>query len=115
MERTPLGQGDFEEEEITRIYQNIYVRPVTLFAGEQAEYQIYESPKDQTPAASGSIAWDGTVRLKGDTYDILSEMSGLIGKDKDQELYQAMHRYVRNEAVIEALFTKEMMEAKSME
>lgn len=108
-------QGDFEEEEITRIYQNIYVRPVTLFAGEQAEYQIYESPKDQTPAASGSIAWDGTVRLKGDTYDILSEMSGLIGKDKDQELYQAMHRYVRNEAVIEALFTKEMMEAKSME
>ena len=108
-------QGDFEEEEITRIYQNIYVRPVTLFAGERAEYQIYESPKDQTPAASGSIAWDGTVRLKGDTYDILSEMSGLIGKDKDQELYQAMHRYVRNEAVIEALFTKEMMEAKSME
>ena len=108
-------QGDFEEEEITRIYQNIYVRPVTLFAGEQAEYQIYESPKDQTPAASGSIAWDGIVRLKGDTYDILSEMSGLIGKDKDQELYQAMHRYVRNEAVIEALFTKEMMEAKSME
>ena len=108
-------QGDFEEEEITRIYQNIYVRPVTLFAGERAEYQIYESAKDQVPAASGSIAWDGTVRLKGDTYDILSEMSGLIGKDQDQELYQAMHRYVRNEAVIEALFTKEMMEAKSME
>ena len=108
-------QGDFEEEEITRIYQNIYVRPVTLFAGERAEYQIYESAKDQTPAASGSIAWDGTVRLKGDTYDILSEMSGLIGKDQDQELYQAMHRYVRNEAVIDALFTKEMMEAKSVE
>ena len=42
-------------------------------------------------------------------------MSGLIGKDQDQELYQAMHRYVRNEAVIEALFTKEMMEAKSVE
>ena len=108
-------QGDFEEEEIVRIYQNIYVRPVTLFAGERAEYQIYESTKDQVPATSGSIAWDGTVRLKGDTYDILSEMSGLIGKDQDQELYEAMHRYVRNEAVIEALFTKEMTEAKSVE
>lgn len=108
-------QGDYEEEEIVRIYQNIYVRPVTLFAGERAEYQIYESTKDQVPATSGSIAWDGTVRLKGDTYDILSEMSGLIGKDQDQELYEAMHRYVRNEAVIEALFTKEMTEAKSVE
>ena len=108
-------QGDFEEEEIVRIYQNIYVRPVTLFAGERAEYQIYESTKDQVPATSGSIAWDGTVRLKGDTYDILSEMSGLIGKDQDQELYEAMHRYVRNEAVIEALFTKEMTESKSVE
>lgn len=108
-------QGDFEEEEITRVYQNIYVRPVTLFAGERAEYQIYESAKDERPAASGSIAWDGTVRLKGDTYDILSEMSGLVGKDKDLELRQVMHRYVRNEAVIEALFTKEMTEMDSME
>ena len=108
-------QVDFEEEEITRIYQNIYVRAVTLFAGEQAEYQVYESSKDEKPAASGSIAWDGTVRLKGDTYDILSEMSGLMGRDKDQELYEAMHHYVRNEAVIDALFTKEMMETKSME
>ena len=108
-------QGDYEAEEIVRIYQNSYVRPVNLFAGERAEYQIYESTKDQVPATSGSIACDGTVRLKGDTYDILSEMSGLIGKDQDQELYEAMHRYVRNEAVIEALFTKEMTEAKSVE
>ena len=108
-------QGDYEEVEITRIYQNIYVRPVTLFAGERAEYQVYESPKDQIPAASGCISWDGTVRLKGDTYDILSEMSGLIGKDKDQELHQAMHRYVRNQAVIDALFTKELTETKRME
>lgn len=101
-------QGDFEEEEITRIYQNIYVRAITLFAGEQAEYQIYENPQDETPAKSGSIDWDGTVRLKGDTYDILSEMSGLMGRDRDSELCQAMRRYVRNEAVIASLFAQEM-------
>ncbi len=101
-------QDDFEEVEITRIYQNIYVRAVTLFAGEQAEYQIYAQTTDETPAASGRIDWDGTVRLKGDTYDILSEMSGLMGRDKDEELCRAMHRYVRNEAVIEALFMQEI-------
>ena len=84
------------------------MRAITLFAGEQAEYQIYENPQDETPAKSGSIDWDGTVRLKGDTYDILSEMSGLMGRDRDSELCQAMRRYVRNEAVIASLFAQEM-------
>ncbi|SFG19440.1 DUF5717 family protein [Oribacterium sp. WCC10] len=108
-------EHDFEEEEISRVYQNIYVRPVTLFTREKAEYQIYDETKGNDIVMSGTIKADNSIRLKGDTFDILNEMSGLLGQDNDRELREVMLRYVRNESVIEELFTKELTETKDKE
>ncbi len=101
-------ERDFEEEEISRVYQNIYVRPVTLFSRERAEYQIYDETKGDDIVQSGTIKADNNIRLKGDTFDILNEMSELLGQEGDRELRELMLRYVKNESVIEELFTKEL-------
>lgn len=103
-------EADFEEREIERVYQNIYVRPVTLFSQETMEYQVYDSTKGPDFVESGSLTAEAHPRAKGDTYDILNEMSGLIGTTKDKELLKSMLRYVRNEAVIDELFVSELKE-----
>lgn len=103
-------EQDFEEREFSRVFMNVYVCPVTLFTGEKAEYQIYDYTRGNSCADSGCIAANGKLRLKGDTLDILNEISGLTGKGKDQELYEAMLRYVRNQSVIDALFVADMKE-----
>ncbi len=108
-------ERDFEEEEISRVYQNIYVRPITLFSREKAEYQIYDETKGDDVVESGMIKADNNIRLKGDTFDILNEMSGLLGQDNDRELREVMLRYVKNESVIDELFTKELTEARDKE
>lgn len=108
-------EQDFEEEEIGRVYQNIYVRPITLFTREKAEYQIYDESKGEDVALSGTIKSDNSIRLKGDTFDILNEMSDLLGRDNDRELREAMLRYVKNESVIEELFTRELTDKTDKE
>ncbi|WP_031549577.1 DUF5717 family protein [Oribacterium sp. FC2011] len=108
-------ERDFEEVEISRVYQNIYVRPVTLFSGERAEYQIYDEEKGEDFVESGTIKADNKVRLKGDTFDIINEMSGLLGQDNDCKLRDVMLRYVKNESVIDELFTKELDETNDKE
>ncbi len=97
----------FHEEEFEKVYQNIYVRPMILFSGETAEYRIFEADASDKPAEKGSLKTQEYHRALGDTYDILNEMSALMGTDKDRELKESMLRYVRNESVIEELFTKE--------
>ena len=108
-------ERDFEEVEITRVYQNIYVRPLTLFSGERAEYQIYDEEKGEDFVESGTIKADNKVRLKGDTFDIINEMSGLLSQDNDVKLRDVMLRYVKNESVIDELFTKELDEKNDKE
>ncbi len=108
-------EQDFEEEEISRVYQNIYVRPVTLFTREKAEYQIFDETKGEDVAASGTIKADNSIRHKGDTFDVLNEMSDLLGQDNDRELREVMLRYVKNESVIDELFTRELIETKDKE
>lgn len=108
-------EQDFEEEEISRVYQNIYIRPITLFSREKAEYQIYDETKGEEVALSGTIKADNSIRLKGDTFDILNEMSDLLGRDNDRELREVMLRYVKNESVIEELFTRELTDKKDKE
>ncbi|WP_036606442.1 DUF5717 family protein [Oribacterium sp. P6A1] len=108
-------EQDFEEEEISRVYQNIYVRPITLFSREKAEYQIFDETRGEDVADSGTIKADKCVRHKGDTFDILNEMSDLLGLDNDRELREVMLRYVKNESVIDELFTKELIETKDKE
>ncbi len=108
-------EQDFEEEEISRVYQNIYVRPVTLFLREKAEYQIFDETRDENVAESGIIKADNSIRHNGDTFDILNEMSELLGQDNDRELREVMLRYVKNETVIRELFTRELMETNNKE
>ena len=108
-------EQDFEEEEISRVYQNIYVRPITLFSREKAEYQIFDETRGEDVAESGTVKADKSVRHKGDTFDILNEMSDLLGQDNDRELREVMLRYVKNESVIDVLFTRELIETKDKE
>jgi hypothetical protein len=108
-------ERDFEEVEITRVYQNIYVRPITLFSGERAEYQVFDEEKGEDYVESGTIKADNKVRLKGDTFDIINEMSGLLAQDNDRQLRDVMLRYVKNESVIDELFTKELDETNDKE
>ena len=105
-------EQDFQEVEIDRVFQNVYVRPLTLFANERAEYQIFDSSVSEDCVKSGMITAENTGSRMGDTYDILNEMSALIGTDNDRELKKAMLRYVKNEAIIDQLFGAEMKDAR---
>lgn len=105
-------EQDFQEVEIDRVFQNVYVRPLTLFANERAEYQIFDSSVSEDCVKSGMITAENTGSRMGDTYGILNEMSALIGTDNDRELKKAMLRYVKNEAIIDQLFGAEMKDAR---
>lgn len=96
---------DFHEEEIERVYQNIYVCQLTLFSGESAEYRIFNMESGKEPTASGTVFCDVDLRVqKGDTYDILNKLSSLSLRTDDAALRDAMLRYVKNEALVDELF-----------
>lgn len=100
-------EAEFHEEEIERVYQNIYVKPLILFAGEKAEYRVCPVGSSK-PVFFGTLSADGTVNpySRGDSYDILNEMSALSEGAGEEELRRTMLHYARNEAVIERLFAR---------
>lgn len=99
-------EAEFHEEEMPRVYQNIYVKPLVLFAGERAEYKIQEG-SGAKPSVSGQLsASELYVKAKGDTYDMLNEMSGLMGSGQEAKLQECMLKYVRNQSMIDVLFAE---------
>lgn len=101
-------EDEYHEEDMPRVYQNIYVKPMVLFAGEKADYQIYEGAAPEgSPQVSGQISMTEVfVKATGDTYDILNEMSRLMNTDQEAELKESMLKYVRNQSVIDVLFSE---------
>ena len=94
---------EFHPQEFTRVYLDTFVCPMVLFSGERAEYEIYlgESKK---PVKTGVLEAGEARNNRGDTYDILNDMSDKLSGTNDNELKNAMLRYVRNESVIDELF-----------
>ncbi len=93
----------YHAEEISRVYQNIFVAPLTLFAGERADFQI--RPMDpEKPVLKGCVEAGAPRKSHGDTYDMLNEMSAVAEKGKDETLRDLMLRYAENEATIGILF-----------
>ncbi len=96
-------ESAYHAEEISRVYQNIFVAPLTLFTGERADFQI--RPMDpEKPVLKGCVEAGAPRKSHGDTYDMLNEMSAVAEKGKDEALRDLMHRYAENEAVIGILF-----------
>ncbi len=96
-------ESAYHAEEISRVYQNIFVAPLTLFTGERADFQI--RPMDpEKPVLKGCVEAGAPRKSHGDTYDMLNEMSAVAEKGKDEALRDLMLRYAENEAVIGILF-----------
>lgn len=96
-------ESAYHAEEISRVYQNIFVAPLTLFTGERADFQI--RPMDpEKPALKGCVEAGAPRKSHGDTYDMLNEMSAVAEKGKDEALRDLMLRYAENEALIGILF-----------
>lgn len=96
-------ESAYHAEEISRVYQNIFVAPLTLFTGERADFQI--RPMDpEKPVLKGCVEAGAPRKNHGDTYDMLNEMSSVSEKGKDETLRDLMLRYAENEAVIGVLF-----------
>lgn len=96
---------EFHEEELERVYHNIYVCPLLLFYGEEAEYRIYRLG-EQNPVQQGTVRarTSGGIKRRADSYQLLNEMSELLEKKKSRELRDSMLAYARNEAMILKLF-----------
>lgn len=97
----------FREEELERVYQNIYVCPLLLFAGEQAVYKICRIG-EEIPVQQGSVkpVSEPGSRTEGDSYALLNELSGLMETGDGQEIRDKMLQYVRREAMIRELFAR---------
>lgn len=97
----------FHEEELRRVYQNIYVCPLLLFSGEQAVYKICRVG-EEIPVSQGSVKLspESLLLSRGDTYGILNEMSEMLEKEDYRGLLESMLHYTRNEAMIQRLFVK---------
>lgn len=100
-------ETDFREEELERVYQNIYVCPLLLFAGEQAVYKICRIG-EEFPVQQGSVKSvpEPVSRTEGDSYALLNELSGLLEAGDCRELRDRMLQYTRKEAMIRVLFAR---------
>lgn len=99
-------ETDFHEEEMQRVYQNIYVRQLVLFAGERAEYRICENgaPLEKAAAEGKLNAVASEHMAKGGTWALLNELSALLGGKDETALKEGMLRYVRMQAITDVLF-----------
>ncbi len=99
------GEKNFHEEEFQRAFQNIYTAALPLFAGEEAEYRIYEGNGTE-PVKSGSIRPERTAGwAENGLFGLLDRMGRLYEEGRGEELRDTMLLYLEKEAMIETLFS----------
>ena len=76
-----------------------------LFAGEEAEYRIYEGNGTE-PVKSGSIRPERTAGwAENGLFGLLDRMGRLYEEGRGEELRDTMLLYLEKEAMIETLFS----------
>lgn len=100
-------EEEFHTEDITRMYQGIFVKQKILFEGEIMEYQVRELENDDwVLKKEGSISCD-PVRSSGDSdsrYACLNEMSLCLSLKDETGLKKRMQEYLMKTAAAEELF-----------
>ncbi|MDO4265387.1 MAG: DUF5717 family protein [Eubacteriales bacterium] len=98
---------DFREEEMTRIYQGIYIKETELFSDDELHYVIYDRNAEgaEEPAAEGTISGKRQPsHAIGTRKERLDEMTSLLLSGKEEELLVRMKDYVLQDETGRALF-----------
>lgn len=99
-------ETDFHTEEISRVYQGIYVKEKVLFEGETMEYRIYDGAEGQRfLAKEGSVACDHKLEGRENSrFACLNKMGAAIEEKDEKKLFLAMEDYLKKSAALGLLF-----------
>lgn len=100
-------EEEFHTEDITRMYQGVFVKQKILFEGEIMEYQIFEADGENwTLKKEGSVSCElGPSPKDSDSrFACLNEMSLCLSLKDETGLKKRMQEYLRKNAAAEELF-----------
>lgn len=100
-----MGGNAYEQEDLTEMYDGIYVREFTLFFGETVQYYIEEESGPQTQVSeSNCISNRDILAQSGGRYARLNEMLLQITLEEPQILKRQMKQYYGMMRVTEEVF-----------
>lgn len=100
-------EEEFHSEDISRMYQGVFVKQKILFEGEIMEYRVRELTEDKwVLKKEGSVSCEAGESLKDSDsrYACLNEMSLSLSLKDESGLKKRMQEYLKKNAAAEELF-----------
>lgn len=99
-------EEDFHSEDISRMYQGVFVKQKILFEGEIMEYRVRELVGDEwVLKKEGSVSCDpGSPRESDSRFACLNEMGLSLSLKDETGLKKRMQEYLKKNAAAEELF-----------
>lgn len=100
-----LGVASFQQEEMTRVYQGIYVWSTVLFLADELTYRIYDGAHADEPAEEGQICVKKLHTGGSGRYAMLNRMMCALLSGDVSALKEEMQDYLLQDKINRALFT----------
>lgn len=100
-----FGTDAFRQEEMTRVYQGIYLWSTILFLTDELHYAIYDDAISALPVQEGMIAVKKLHKGESGRFELLNRMTGALEARNLPALKEEMQNYLLQEKMNRALFT----------
>ncbi len=102
-----VEEADYISEEMTEVYDGVFVKKLTLFLGEEVQYYISEVTDGKTEVTESGMIQCISEKTEAQTgrYGRLNEMIGLLEEGKQDELEERMQAYRRLNHIVQDTFT----------